>query len=376
MKHKYFQPGVTLAAIILLLLSMIGMPTQVALAATTPIRIATVGDSITWGAGTSNASTNSYPAQLQTLLGSTNYSVGNYGRSGTTMLKQGDTPYWKAPQFVASKNFKPNIVVIMLGTNDSKSWNWQYKSAFISNYEEMIAVYRGLSSHPTVYINLSPPAFSSAYGIDGAVIQNEIIPMIRQVSTNTGAPIIDVNAPLLNSSPLLPDGVHPNDEGAYQVARIVYSGVTGQPAPPVTLPVINGSALSRTGWVASASSTSGSDTAANMLDGNTSTRWSSGQSQANGQWLQVDMGQTRSFSGLSMDSSTSYGDYAHGYKVYVSNDGSSWGTPIASASGIGYASSHNFIYVTFPAQSARYVKVVETDSAGSWWSIHEVNIYN
>jgi hypothetical protein len=113
-----------------------------------------------------------------------------------------------------------------------------------------------------------------------------------------------------------------------------------------------------------------------MLDGNTATRWSSGQGQANGQSFTIDMGQARTFTGLTMDSATSYGDYAHGYKVYDSNDGTHWSSAIASASGIAYASCYDFLYVTFPAQTARYIKVVETDSANTWWSIHEVNVYN
>jgi len=363
-----------LMALFVVVLVGIGFSTQSAPAAAA-IKVAAVGDSITWGAGASNQSTNSYPAQLQTLLGSS-YQVGNYGHSGATMLKQGDTPYWNTPQFIGSKNFKPNIVVIMLGTNDSKPWNWQYKSAFISNYEEMIGVYRALNSHPTVYINLPPPAWSNSYSIDGTIIQNEVIPMIRQISTDTGAPIVDANSSFLNSQSLFPDGVHPNDEGANEIARLVYAGITGQPAPPPVPPTINGTALTRTGWTASASSSSGSDIPANMLDGNTATRWSSGQGQANGQSFTIDMGQARTFTGLTMDSATSYGDYAHGYKVYDSNDGTHWSSAVASASGIAYASCYDFLYVTFPAQTARYIKVVETDSANTWWSIHEVNVYN
>jgi lysophospholipase L1-like esterase len=373
-RSQPFRSRVILAAITLLLLGALAAFTRTASAAAA-IKIAAVGDSITWGAGASSQSTNSYPAQLQTLLGSS-YQVGNYGHSGATMLKQGDTPYWNTPQYIGSQNFKPNVVVIMLGTNDSKPWNWQYKSAFISNYEEMIGVYRGLSSHPTVYINLPPPAWSNSYSIDGTVIQNEVIPMIRQVSSDTGAPIVDVNTPFLSSSSLFPDGVHPNDEGANQIARLVYNSVTGQPAPPPTPPVISGTAFDRSGWVASASSSSGSDLPSNTLDNNAGTRWSSGQAQANGQWFKVDMGQSRTFTGLTMDSATSYGDYAHGYKVYVSNDGSHWGSSIATASGIGYATCNNFLYVTFAAQSARYIKVVETDSANTWWSIHEFNVYD
>jgi lysophospholipase L1-like esterase len=102
-----------LIALVAVVLAGISFSAQGATAAAA-IKVAAVGDSITWGAGASNQSTNSYPAQLQTLLGSS-YQIGNYGHSGATMLKQGDTPYWNTPQFIGSQNFKPSVVVIMLG---------------------------------------------------------------------------------------------------------------------------------------------------------------------------------------------------------------------------------------------------------------------
>src|SRR4051812_7771397 len=86
------------------------------------IKVACVGDSITFGAGIKDRDKNSYPAQLQGLLGS-GYEVKNFGVSGATLLKEGDKPYWKEKAFEAAKKFEPNIVIIKLGTNDSKPQN-------------------------------------------------------------------------------------------------------------------------------------------------------------------------------------------------------------------------------------------------------------
>jgi len=61
-----------------------------------PIKIACVGDSITQGAGAKSGQ--SYPAQLQALLGD-GYKVGNFGVSGRTLLKKGDFPYWKEKKY-------------------------------------------------------------------------------------------------------------------------------------------------------------------------------------------------------------------------------------------------------------------------------------
>jgi hypothetical protein len=128
-------------------------------------------------------------------------------------------------------------------------------------------------------------------------------------------------------------------------------------------------ALSRVGWVATASNTGGSDVPARALDGNASTRWSSGAAMSNGMWLEVDMQTAQSFNEVTMDSGGSTNDYARGYQVFVSNDGVSFGSAIASGTG-----SAALITVQFPTQSARYIKIVQTGSASNWWSIAELNV--
>ena len=130
-----------------------------------------------------------------------------------------------------------------------------------------------------------------------------------------------------------------------------------------------GAALSRSGWTATSNPTSG-DVPANLLDNNLSTRWSSGTPMANGQYFIVDMKSAQTFNKLVMDSTNASGDYARGYAVYVSNDGSNFGSAIASGTG-----ASAVITVSFSAQTARYIKVVETGSSSSWWSINEFNVY-
>jgi hypothetical protein len=131
-------------------------------------------------------------------------------------------------------------------------------------------------------------------------------------------------------------------------------------------------ALSRAGWVATAQPASATDVPANAIDGLANTRFSSGVAQANGQWFQVDMLSAQSFSRVVMDSTASPNDYAHGYQVFVSNDGATWGTAVAS----GTPTSGPVITVNFVTQSARYIRVVQTSSQpASWWSIHEFNVY-
>src|SRR5512142_1386104 len=120
-------------------------------------KIACVGDSITYGYALSNSSTESYPVVLQSLLGSA-HTVKNFGSSGCTLLKKGDKPYWTDAQFSASDSFKPNVVVVMLGTNDAKPQNWSHQPDFTGDYDSMIEHYRGLGA--LVYVALPPPVAS------------------------------------------------------------------------------------------------------------------------------------------------------------------------------------------------------------------------
>jgi Glycosyl hydrolase catalytic core/F5/8 type C domain len=129
-------------------------------------------------------------------------------------------------------------------------------------------------------------------------------------------------------------------------------------------------ALSRAGWVASASNTSGTDVPSNALDGNTATRWSTGAAMNNGMWFEVDMAASQTFDEITIDAASSTNDYARGYQVFVSADGTNFGSAIATGTG-GAA----LITVQFPTQSARYIKVVQTGAASDWWSIAELNVY-
>ncbi|MDT4916083.1 MAG: beta-glucosidase, partial [Pseudonocardiales bacterium] len=121
------------------------------------------------------------------------------------------------------------------------------------------------------------------------------------------------------------------------------------------------------GWNASAFA-SGGGAPASMLDNDPNTRWSSGTPMApdQNQYVTVDMGGPQKIDQITMDSGASTGDYARGYQVYLSTDGTTWGGPVAIGTGTASPS-----VVDFPEQTARYVKVVQTGTSSSWWSIAE-----
>ncbi|GIH20397.1 beta-glucosidase [Rugosimonospora africana] len=127
--------------------------------------------------------------------------------------------------------------------------------------------------------------------------------------------------------------------------------------------------LSRTGWTATASVTSTTDTPARMLDGDTTTRWSTGVPMANGQTITIDMGTAHTIDQITMDSAGSTNDYAHGYQVSLSTNGTTWTT---AATGTGTTA---LLTVPFTATNARYIRVTQTGTSTSWWSIAEFNAY-
>ncbi len=206
-------------------------------AACTPpagLRVACIGNSITFGAGVSDPKTQSYPAQLQSMLGN-GYLVSNFGHSGATMLKNGDLPYWGVAEFGNAKAFNPDVVIIKLGTNDSKSWNWgAYGGQYVGDYESMIDIFRALPSKPKVFVCYAAKAFGAAYGIDENVLATKVRPDVKKISKDKGVSLIDLFDATKNLSANFPDGVHPDAVGSGAIAAKVNALITAAP-PAITI---------------------------------------------------------------------------------------------------------------------------------------------
>ncbi len=193
-----------------------------------PVKVACIGDSITFGYGIKNRDQNSYPAQLGVLLGAS-YEVRNFGVSGSTLLKQGNRPYWKQQAYADALAFGPDIVLIKLGTNDSKPGNWAHRAAFTADYLELIKSFRALESGPAVWVCYPVPAFPGNGRIRDSVIKNEIVPRIGEAARQAGVPVIDLYTALSGHPDLFPDRVHPNAEGAAIIAETI-AGILTQAA--------------------------------------------------------------------------------------------------------------------------------------------------
>ena len=202
------------------------------------IRVACIGNSITDGFGIDMASAYGYPAELQKLLGK-DYWVKNFGVSGRTMLNKGDYPYMNEQAWRDALAFKPDVVIIKLGTNDSKPENWQYGAEFQQDLEQMLttlcpalaqpvakkgkkAMKAVVPQKPQIYLCTPIPAFKSTWNISDAVIVNEIIPIQQAVAKKYGVQVIDLHTLYANDGDkMLDDGIHPDGKGAHRMAEII-----------------------------------------------------------------------------------------------------------------------------------------------------------
>jgi sialate O-acetylesterase len=193
------------------------------------IKVACVGNSVTYGAGIKDRELNSYPKQLQNLLGDS-YQVANFGFSGATLLKNGHKPYWDKPAFKESQDFKPNIVIIHLGLNDQGNNNWpSHKDEFEKDYLEMIAIYKNLPSKPKVIICKMTPTFSGHHWFEEGMRENfkEIQAKIESIAKSASVEMINLHEPLYRYPEYFPDNLHPKKAGAKIIAEKVYNAITG-----------------------------------------------------------------------------------------------------------------------------------------------------
>jgi len=211
-----------------------------------PQYVACVGDSITAGVGASTPEM-AYPAQLRALFGGAAVVI-NYGHSGATMLSTGDLPYMNQPEYAAANSYLMGTaagsivdVIIMLGTNDSKAYNWAPGGAsmatqFATDAGALVDHFTSLPNHPVVYLALPPAVYTNTYGISDAVIHDQIIPILMQVAADKGIPTIDVNTPTMGHAEDFTDGVHPNDAGYTVVAQVMHDGLLRVPQVTLTAP--------------------------------------------------------------------------------------------------------------------------------------------
>ena len=196
------------------------------------IKVACVGDSITYGHGIRDWENNNYPAQLQEILGD-GYHVENFGHSGRTLSSSGDKPYTESEQYKLSLEYDADVVVIMLGTNDSKPKNWTSELDFIKEYENLINSYK--KNNPNVKIILCTPARAffpngksegkTSYDIQPSVVER-IKNEIRTFAFIENYELVDIYGITEYHREWFKDNVHPNGDGARAMAEAIAKKIT------------------------------------------------------------------------------------------------------------------------------------------------------
>ena len=187
------------------------------------IRVACVGGSITQGVHVRGE--DNYPSVLGRLLGA-RYEVRNFGYLGGTVMNTNDRPYAATSEFKKATNYNPNVVIFMLGTNDSKPDEWKHKQRFKADLLALLEIFAALPARPRIWI--CTPAWVAKHhpgGHDEKIIAGEIIPLIREVAAEKKLPLIDIHAAFEGKPELFADGVHPNAAGCAVLAQAVHKAI-------------------------------------------------------------------------------------------------------------------------------------------------------
>lgn len=191
------------------------------------LKVACFGDSITYGFKLADPAHESYPARLR-LLSHGRWHVLNFGVNGATLIQKGDIPYTSQPEFQRGRRSQPDVVVIMLGTNDTKNENWQYIDGFVSDYTALIKSVVQFSSRPRVVVCSVPPVFTRyANGINAERVEKLNI-LVQQAAKMTEVEFLDISAAMSGDETFFFDGVHPNARGAQKIADLIFTAITSK----------------------------------------------------------------------------------------------------------------------------------------------------
>lgn len=196
------------------------------------IKVACVGDSVTYGHSVYPWSKSNYPVLLSNMLGE-DYHVCSFGVSGSTVQDSGDQPYTATKAYTESVDYEADILVFMLGSNDSKPENWKGEEEFIKAYNTLLDSYLKKDKIPTVYLCTPPTAYypeGVTEGLSNYDIQPHLVEavaeIVREVAAERKLPVIEINDLTENRRELFgKDNVHPNNEGAKAIAKEVYENI-------------------------------------------------------------------------------------------------------------------------------------------------------
>lgn len=194
------------------------------------VKLACVGNSITYGTGTPDPEVCSYPAQLCGILDTTIYEIRKFGRPGSTVLDKGHNPYVKSPEHAALMEFAPDIAVIHIGINDTDPRNWpNYNDEFVGDLYALTQRLRDRNPNVRLIMALNSPVrvIHPRFKSGTRLWRDKVRQAVATVAEMADAELIDFETPLMDRMDLLPDGLHPNTDGLGLLAQSVAQAITG-----------------------------------------------------------------------------------------------------------------------------------------------------
>lgn len=389
------------------------------------IRVACVGDSITDGGASAITTDSSYPGQLGLLLDGKKYEVYNCGKGGATAMKKPNVvpSYWSTDEFKLAKSCEPNIVIIMLGTNDIVNENWLDNATFETDLTALVQVFLDMPSVNEVYLCTPPSAYDSNHP---ALLRDYAVPIVKSIAEELNVPLVDMYAATQGHSNWYKDGIHPNDAGAVEFASILYREVFGMETGTLTVTTEPGNTVSLGSQCVKADSTgkavltvgtgkktvrvqngasfvnievtcrageneadcrgllTGVDLAVSadiydidgkvtkVTDGDSNTGWQRSDDNYTNCWLAVDFGEEKTFDTVEIEWESSTRAKEGKYTIQTSEDGETWKDLTVS-----FDYSDALDVIDTGSVTTRYLRIRITDGKDgkSRPSLRELRIY-
>lgn len=185
------------------------------------IKVATVGDSLTYGYGLENREHDAYPSILSDLLGS-HYQVHNFGLSGRSLQSTADYPYFKEKNAKLSLESQADIVIIMIGSNDSRGPYWN-RERFTNEYRAMVKNYLAMESQPDIYLVVPPFVPTSRFGLNNQIVKEDLQEIIPMIGREYNLTVINIYPLTEGQSAYYSDGLHLTPLGNQVIAREIFS---------------------------------------------------------------------------------------------------------------------------------------------------------
>ena len=185
-------------------------------------RIACVGNSITYGYLTHSIE-ETYPYKLQKMLGDS-VEVRNFGVPGAAVQFDKFITYSKTDAYSELKLFKPDLIIMKLGTNDSRPDEWTNEEFFYADYLRLVRKMKNISDR--VYLCYPIPPCGDKWKQRDGILRKKVMKLIKRVSKEEKLPVIDLyREEMKNSINYFPDGIHPTSNGYDIIAKSIYDNL-------------------------------------------------------------------------------------------------------------------------------------------------------